>query len=107
MKKKLKRIKNIKGIGLNTINNLRKIFGLNLKKKSEFLTSYNSILRIKKFLRVKKTSSLLQILIKKRINNYILIKSYTGIRHKNGYPVHGQRTHTNAKTQRKLAVSRQ
>ena len=53
-------------------------------------------------LRIKKTASLLQTIIKKRINTHISIKSYQGLRHKNGYPVRGQRTHTNAKTQKKL-----
>lgn len=103
---KLQKIKNIKGIGNSTINNLRSIFGINLKKKSKFIVSYNGILSIKKFLRIKKTATLLQILIKKRINNHISIKSYIGLRHKNSYPVRGQRTHTNAKIQRKLASTR-
>lgn len=104
--KKLKRIKNIKGLGNNSIIALRSIFGINLKKQSKFNIPYISTLRIKKFLRIKKTDILLQTLIKKRINNHILIKSYIGIRHKNSYPVRGQRTHTNAKTQKKLAFKR-
>lgn len=32
--------------------------------------------------------------------------SYQGLRHQMCLPVHGQRTHTNAKTQRKLGVRR-
>lgn len=105
-KKSLIKIKNIKGIGASSINNMRAIFGLNLKKKSEFNAAYSGILRIKKFLRVKKTTAVLQTIIRKRINNHVLIKSYKGMRHKNAYPVRGQRTHTNAKTQKKLASIR-
>jgi len=104
--KKLKRIKAIKGLGDKSIMNIRAIFGINIKKKSSFTIPYINTLRIKKFLRVKKTDILLQTLIKKRINNHILIKSYLGLRHKNSYPVRGQRTHTNAKTQKKLAFKR-
>lgn len=100
------KIKNIKGIGKNIIFNIKSLYGVNLKKVSEFRTSYAGILRVKKFLRVKKTTTLLQTIIKKRINNHILIKSYKGLRHRNSYPVRGQRTHTNAKTQRKLASTR-
>jgi small subunit ribosomal protein S13 len=104
MQKKLLRIKSIKGIGLPTIYNMRSCFGVNLRKGLEFNLSYNGVLRVKKKLRIKKTGVLLQTIIKKRINNYISIKSYKGLRHKNGYPVRGQRTHTNAKTQRKIST---
>ncbi len=103
-KKNLNKIKNIKGVGLNTVSNLRYLFGVNIKKKSEFNLPYTGILRIKKFLRVKKTTTLLQTIVKKRITKKLSIKSYKGLRHKNSYPVRGQRTHTNAKTQKKLAT---
>lgn len=36
------------------------------------------------------------------INNLILIRSYRGIRHRNGYPTRGQRTRCNYKTARRL-----
>lgn len=39
---------------------------------------------------------------KSRCQALIDIQSYKGRRHKFGYPVRGQRTHTNAKTQKKL-----
>jgi small subunit ribosomal protein S13 len=41
--------------------------------------------------------------IKSRIKRHIEIKSYKGTRHKLSYPVRGQRTHTNAQTQKKLS----
>ncbi len=103
---KTNKLKHIKGIGLNTIYSIKSLLGVNLKKQSQFNVSSNSLIHIKKYLRIKKTASLLQLLIKKNILNHINIKSYKGLRHKNNYPVHGQRTHTNAKTQRKLSSSR-
>lgn len=103
---KINQIKSIKGVGVNTLYSIRSLFGLNLRKRTELNLSYSGVLRIKKYLRIQKTGSLVQTLIKKRINNYISIKSYKGTRHKKGYPVHGQRTHTNAKTQRKLSGAR-
>lgn len=103
---KTNKLKNIKGLGIATLSNIRSIFGVNNRKQSHFNLSYSGFLHIKKYLRIKKTTSLIQILIKKRIANHISIKSYKGLRHKNNYPVHGQRTHTNAKTQRKLSSMR-
>lgn len=37
------------------------------------------------------------------ITRFISIKSYKGIRRKRGLPVRGQRTHTNAKTAKKIS----
>ena len=45
----------------------------------------------------------LKKLIKSDINQLILIGSYRGLRHKNGFPVRGQRTRSNAKTQKFLS----
>lgn len=98
--------KNIKGVGLATTYSIKSLLGINLKKQSQFIISSNGLLYVKKHLRIKKTASLLNLLIKKKILNQITIKSYRGLRHKNNYPVHGQRTHTNAKTQRKLSSMR-
>jgi small subunit ribosomal protein S13 len=48
--------------------------------------------------------------LKKEINTnikrLIQISCYRGIRHKIGLPVHGQRTHSNARTQRRLRAQR-
>lgn len=40
------------------------------------------------------------------IIRYIDIKCYRGFRHKHSYPVRGQRTHTNAQTQKKISKQR-
>lgn len=37
-----------------------------------------------------------------RIKKYLDIKNYRGLRHRMGYPVRGQRTHSNGRTQKKL-----
>jgi small subunit ribosomal protein S13 len=44
----------------------------------------------------------LQRIIKQRIDKLATLKTFRGIRHRQGLPVRGQRTHTNAKTQKKL-----
>jgi small subunit ribosomal protein S13 len=76
-------------------------FSTNLKVKS---LSEDQILKILKLI---ETSNLLitselkkvQMLFLKRL---ISIKSYRGLRRIKGLPVRGQRTHTNAKTARKI-----
>ncbi len=49
-----------------------------------------------------KVGSFLQKEIKENIKRFVKIKSYKGMRHKNSLPVRGQRTHTNAQTQKKF-----
>ena len=44
----------------------------------------------------------LQRVIKQRIDELASLKSYRGLRHRQGLPVRGQRTHTNARTAKKL-----
>lgn len=44
----------------------------------------------------------LQRIIKQRIDNLVSIKAYRGIRQRQGLPVRGQRTHTNARTCKSL-----
>ena len=44
----------------------------------------------------------LQRIKKQKIDRLASIRSYRGIRHRQGFPVRGQRTHTNARTVKKL-----
>jgi len=46
----------------------------------------------------------LRELIKNNVQNYILNGSVRGFRHKNHLPVRGQRTHTNAKTPKRVIM---
>ena len=86
----------------NYLNNiLQKKLGINNRIIPKFLkTNYisQSNLLFEKFYAGKE--------LKKKIQNdiafLIKIKCYKGIRHKLHYPVRGQRTHTNAKTRKKL-----
>ena len=43
----------------------------------------------------------LQYWIKQKIDRLANLKTYRGIRHRQGLPLRGQRTHTNARTQKK------
>jgi len=48
----------------------------------------------------------LQRWLKQKIDKLVTLKTFRGIRHRQGLPVRGQRTHTNAKTQKKLKYSK-
>lgn len=98
----LKQLSSNKGIGKKTILNFKKKLGLNTRKKNEYVGNYTGIVRTKKLIKLYKISSILNLIQKKRINHLINLRSFKGLRHKNKYPVRGQRTHTNAKTQKKL-----
>ena len=51
-----------------------------------------------------KSSEYLKQEVKSNIKNLIFLKNYRGHRHSLGLPVRGQRTKTNAKTQKKLSA---
>jgi len=104
----MKKIKNKKavaeninfGLGLKRKLNLKKIFGLNIRK-SPRKSKRKIEEQIKKILFLNKIGKVLKNKIEKTIQFYIDIKTYKGIRHKFKYPVRGQRTRTNAKTIKK------
>lgn len=78
-----------------------KMFGLNVKIQSSFIKN-----KIKsKLLKITKNKTLSKKLydnIDENVKFLKKIKSYKGIRHKNNYPVRGQRTHTNATKKKKI-----
>lgn len=87
------------GVGKNVIFNLLEYAGLNkrnipkslkLKQKSDLEKKLKSFKHGKK----------LKDNVKETIGFLSKIKTYKGVRHKLGYPVRGQRTHTNAKTKK-------
>jgi len=87
------------GIGKNKSIEILKHVGLNLRKQPKVLKLKQQIdveKKLKKSLHGKKC--------KDNVKDLILfltkIKTYKGVRHKLGYPVRGQRTHTNAKTKK-------
>nr|YP_010616488.1 ribosomal protein S13 [Peronosclerospora sorghi]WAU47953.1 ribosomal protein S13 [Peronosclerospora sorghi] len=79
-----------KNIGINPKITLDKIKSNQINR---LITYINKNLKIEHFLKKKKTE---------RLNELLEIKSNRGIRQNQGLPVRGQRTHTNAKTTKKL-----
>lgn len=88
------------GLGLKKKISLRKIFGLNIRKKPRKIKLKQKNL-IRKILSKNKIGKQLKIKVQKIIKFYVELKNYKGIRHKYKYPVRGQRTRTNAKTSKK------
>jgi len=76
-------------------------FSLNLKVKNLSANQANQIIKLVESLNFVVANDLkrLNLLCKERL---IFIKSYRGLRKKKGLPVRGQRTHTNAKTARRV-----
>ena len=101
VKNKNLKINNTKfGIGLKKKISLRKIFGLNVRKKPRKVKLKQKNL-IQKILSKNKVGKQLKTKIQSIIKFYVDLKSYKGLRHKYKYPVRGQRTRTNAKTTKK------
>ena len=77
---------------------LLKNFGLNSNLYS-FKLKKNKLL----YINILKKNTIENKSYLKRINNfYFLIKNYKNYRNQFGYPIRGQRTHTNAKTKKKF-----
>ena len=76
-------------------------FSSNLKVKSLSEDQISQIIKVIDSLNLILANDLkkFKLLVLKRL---ILIKSYKGLRRKKGLPIRGQRTHTNAKTARKI-----
>lgn len=79
-----------KNIGINPQINLNNLKNNHLNR---IITYINKNLKVEQLLKQKKTE---------RLNELVEIKSTRGIRQSQGLPVRGQRTHTNAKTSKKL-----
>ena len=76
-------------------------FSLNLRVKNLSVTQINQITKVVGFLNLVVANDLQKsnLLNKKKL---VFIKSYRGLRRQKGFPVRGQRTHTNAKTSKKI-----
>ena len=92
----------IYGIGHNNSIVICNKLTINPLLKIDQLSNYQIALLIKE-IRKYSIEADLKKLIKSNINQLILIGSYRGLRHKNGFPVRGQRTRSNAKTQKFLS----
>jgi small subunit ribosomal protein S13 len=96
-------LKYVYGIGKNRSFLICKKLGFssNLKVKSLSNNQVNQVLKLVESLNFSLANDLkrLELLAKQRL---ISIKSYRGLRRKKGFPVRGQRTHTNAKTAKRI-----
>jgi small subunit ribosomal protein S13 len=96
-------LRHIYGIsGFNAILICKKLgFSKNLKIKNLSKEQLHDLIKIVELLDLKLASDLkkFNLFVVKRL---VSIKSYRGLRKTRGLPVRGQRTHTNAKTSRKI-----
>lgn len=87
------------GVGENKISFLLKTLGLNIRKTPKKIKMKQQT-EVDKKLKAIPHGKRLKDSIKDRIVFLSKIKTYSGVRHRLGYPVRGQRTHTNAKTKK-------
>jgi len=93
------------GINFSSITKICQIFGINKRLKIiKFnISKMKKINRLINHLTFKKT--LKDKIIKLRMFVINDLKNYVYIRYVNGYPVRGQRTHTNSKTRKRLMMT--
>ena len=91
---------NIFGINKNSTKYLLYTCGINKRIDSQKVKVSQYYQIDKKINKIKKGKHLKED-IRNTISFLLKIKTYRGIRHNLGYPVRGQRTHTNAKTNKK------
>jgi small subunit ribosomal protein S13 len=89
------------GVGIQIIKKLFKNLGLNNRLKPLTLKKKHSN-GVNKQIQSITIGKKLKDKSKNIINFLIINKTYKGIRHKLKFPVRGQRTHTNAKTRKKI-----
>ena len=94
---------NIYGIGKNRSFLICKKLGFsyNIKVKNLSSSQINQIIKLIETLNFILANDLkrLNLIAKQKL---ITIKSYRGLRRKQGFPVRGQRTHTNARTAKRI-----
>jgi len=91
-------LKDIHGVNLKKINKISLVAGIDMYEKASNIT-------FEFFSLIKNQAAFFYNLEENKIFNNVnkkkKVKSYTGMRHILKLPVRGQRTHTNAKTQKK------
>ncbi len=99
----------IYGIGRTTSSKIMEEVGLDPNMNSDLLTEVD-VAKIREVLDHKyKVEGDLRREISMNIKRLMDLGSYRGLRHRRGLPVHGQRTHTNARTRkgpRKMQIGR-
>lgn len=99
-------LKTVYGLGDQKVRELCSYMGLSKKLK---LSDLNES-QISKLCHYIEENFLIESELRKNqtynIKRLLDIKSYRGLRHAHGLPVHGQRTHSNGKTQKSLSKRR-
>jgi len=92
------------GIGIRRERCINKSIGINLRKSYPKGLSKKQALKARKIMQEYKLGDSLRKKIRKT-SEYLTntIKSYRGLRNKNGLPSRGQRTKTNAKTKKRIS----
>ncbi len=90
----------IYGIGRETAKNICKEVGIPTERRVHQLTD-DEVLRIREMIdRDHQVEGDLRRKISMDIKRLMDLGCYRGLRHRRGLPVHGQRTHTNARTRK-------
>jgi len=95
----------ILGIGRSTAKKMLEASKIDLNKKIEELTAAE-VTKIREFIdKSLKVEGDLRRDTSMNIKRLVDLGCYRGVRHKKGLPVHGQRTHSNARTRKGPAVA--
>ena len=95
----------IYGIGRSTAKKMLETAKIDLDKKIEEL-SEGEVAKVREFIdKFLKVEGDLRRDVSMNIKRLVDLGCYRGIRHKKGLPVHGQRTHSNARTRKGPAVA--
>ena len=90
----------IYGIGRTTSKKILQLAGVSFATSSDKLSD-DEVVKIRQILdQGYKVEGDLRREVAANIKRHIDMSSYRGLRHRKGLPVHGQRTHTNARTRK-------
>lgn len=90
----------IYGIGRSSANSILGKASVDRNKKSDDLTD-EEVVRLRQIIdQVHKVEGDLRREIAQNVKRYMDLGAYRGLRHRRNLPVHGQRTHSNARTRK-------
>jgi small subunit ribosomal protein S13 len=93
------------GIGRSVSKKILTEAGVDLSKKSDQLTEAE-VAKVREIIdRTRKVEGDLRREMSMNIKRLVDLSCYRGVRHRKGLPVHGQRTHSNARTRKGPAVA--
>jgi small subunit ribosomal protein S13 len=95
----------ILGVGRSSARKMLEVSKIDLNKKIEELTEAE-VAKIREYVdKFIKVEGDLRRDVSMNIKRLVDLGCYRGVRHKRGLPVHGQRTHSNARTRKGPAVA--